>query len=320
MTGSHGDADLFSAKINANGTLGWYRQIGGGGTSQVVPYHSQLDSSGNVGVIGHITNGGSIGGTHIGTHSDQDYYMVKWSNAGALQYRVEGGYGPGSTCSGYEIHFDTSGNMIYTGDGGNSGPGNYGFVGKLNSAGVSQWHNQYQTDTNGTIFGAWLWVEPGTGNIVVSGKASGSLGGTLVQQGGYDLFVRKVNPAGSLIWNTQVGGGVSQNVEHYLKPVTDSSGNIYVLGRTTGSISGEAIKRKPVLIRLSSAGAFSWGVPLTQQGLANGVEQGLVLDSSGDAFVLGTTTGTLQMGVTRQGSQGATDAFVVKVNASGAVQ
>jgi hypothetical protein len=150
-----------------------------------------------------------------------------------------------------------------------------------------------------------------------------------------EAFVTKYNSSGSVVWSTYLAGS---SFAHASGVAVDSSANVYVVGvaspnfpTTTGAyqtaFTGSGSGWNSFLTKLSSGGnslTYSTYFGFTNSGV-NTAAYGVALNSSGNAFVTGstpaagngysfpTTTGACQ---TTYGG-GATDAFVTEFNTTG---
>ena len=97
---------------------------------------------------------------------------------------------------------------------------------------------------------------------------------------------------------------------------TDSSGNLYIAGRTSGDLNGEANNgaEDAFIVKYNSAGTLQWTKLLGTSG--NEIAKALTIDSSGNLYVAGRTSGDLN-GETNSGSP---DAFIVKYDSAGVLQ
>lgn len=150
-------------------------------------------------------------------------------------------------------------------------------------------------------------------NIFVAGYTDVALDGN-TQTGLIDLFVTKYDSTGAKLWTRQLGI-VSKHV--YANGIAaDSSGNVYVAGYTDGGLDGNTLTGSQdfFVTKYSSAGVKMWtkqlGVPsyLT-------TAYAIAVDSSGNSYVAGTTTGGLD-GNTLSGT-GAADLFITKYDTTG---
>jgi hypothetical protein len=204
---------------------------------------------------------------------------------------------------------------------------------KVNSSGQVQWITQLGAvtavpggDTSQIDRCNGVAVDGG-GNVYCAGYTSGSLGEA--NGGTYDAFVMKLNSSGQVQWITQLGavtavpGGDTSQIDICTGVAVDGSGNVYCAGTTSGSL-GEANggSNDAFMMKLNSAGVVQW---ITQIGAVTAVPggdtskydycSGVAVDSSGNVYCAGYTSGSLG-----EANGGSNDAFVMKLNSSGAVQ
>lgn len=144
--------------------------------------------------------------------------------------------------------------------------------------------------------------------------------------GDADVFVTKLNPTGSaLMYSTYLGGS---GFDEGRGIAVDSAGNAYVTGNTSssnfptkGSSTTYGGKGDAFVAKLNSAGsALVYSTYLGGSGADFGL--GIALDSSGEAYVTGSTQSTNFPVVPvasafQPKNHGASDAFVAKVKADG---
>ncbi|MCC2672292.1 MAG: hypothetical protein K0Q72_4764, partial [Armatimonadetes bacterium] len=137
-----------------------------------------------------------------------------------------------------------------------------------------------------------------------------------------DAFVSKLNPAGNaLIYSTYLGGAAS---ESGLGIVVDVNDGATITGETTSAnfpvTSGPAYggNSDAFVTRLDGSGApvFSTLVGGSDTDIGNGV----AVDGSQNAYVVGTTSSSNLRGATPAAFGGESDAFVTKLNSAGVLQ
>jgi len=253
-TSHNGGYDVFVTKLNSAGSaLAYSTFIGGSGEDR--GYGIALDSSGNAYLIGYTedsttdypTTSGAYDTTHNG---NRDVFVTKLNSAGsALAYSTF--IGGSDDDRGYGIALDSSGNAYLTGytedsttdyptTGGaydTSHNGNFDvFVTKLNSAGSALSYSTF-LGGSGSDYGYGIVVDS-SGNAYVTGYAQSGFPTTSgaydeSNNGGYDVFVTKLNSGGSsLVYSTFIGGSGS---DYGYGIALDSSGNTYVTGYTQDS-------------------------------------------------------------------------------------
>jgi len=272
-------------------------------------YGVATDSSGNVYVAGG-TNGGLDGNTNAG---NTDLFVVKYNSSGTKQWTRQ--LGSSSRDSANGVATDSSGNVYVTGmtNGGLDGCKNAGiedlFVVKYNSSGTKQWTNQLGSSSRDSADDV---ATDSSGNIYVTGTTYSELDGN-TSAGKADLFVVKYNSSGTKQWANQLG---TWDTDFANGVATDSSGNVYVTGSTYRSLDGNTSAGNADLfvVKYNSSGTKQWTKQLGSS--SNDYANDVVTDSSGNAYVTGTTYG----GLDGNTSAGNADLFVVKYNSSGTKQ
>src|SRR6266540_2471887 len=177
----------------------------------------------------------------------------------------------------------------------------------------------------------------GSGNAYVTGNTGSSeasfpvaVGPDLTYNGGFggDAFVAKVNAAGTALVYCGYIGGVNEDFGNGV--AVDNSGNAYVTGYTSSTQATFPVIVGPDLTYRAANDAFvakvkADGTGLVYCGYIGGsggdFGQGIAVDGSGNAYVVGYTDSTAASFPETVGPDltfnGSTDAFVAKVNAAG---
>jgi hypothetical protein len=120
--------------------------------------------------------------------------------------------------------------------------------------------------------------------VYVIGSTPGNLYGT--QKGRGDAFIRKVDTGGRVIWGRQFGTPASDAA---LYVATDTAGNAYVLGRTSGKLARTLRGNSDFFLRKYTA---SGGVAWTRQfGLETSDMPGGVAVSGSYVYAVGSSEG-----------------------------
>jgi hypothetical protein len=158
------------------------------------------------------------------------------------------------------------------------------------------------------------------GNIYITGWSNASWGSPIRPWAGnnYDAFVAKLSPAGVLEWNTFLGG--DPNDYGYAIGV-DASGNVYAAGQSNATwgtpVSPFAGISDGFVAKLNNSGELQWNTFL---GGADSDNVNGITVVSGNIYVTGVSKATWGTPVNPFAGGGYNDAFVAKLNGSGALQ
>ncbi len=211
--------------------------------------------------------------------------------------------------------------------------GHDAFALKINSVGNLLVYSTYLGGTN-TDYGYAIAVDS-SGNAYIAGDTLSanfpiSSGAAQTDFGGdQNVFVTKLTSAGAISYSTFLGGS---GTDHAGGIAADSSGNAYVAGGTTSTNFpvADAIQstngggQDAFLTKLNSAGSqFLYSTYLGGNGGGSGAPEeanAVAVDSSGNAYIAGTTNSTnfpVTAGAFQTQFTAVQDAFVAKVNPSG---
>ena len=245
--------------------------------------------------------------------------------------------GGSSFDAAYAVVADSTGNLYVAGEtsseaitGGFSSPRNSrdAFVAKLNSAGTGLlWvtyfgGSQYDSARGIAIDSMGALYVTGMTDSTDFPATSGAL--STQNSGGYDAFVVKLSASGAVVYSTYFGGGGNDEGNGV---AVDSSGSAYIAGQTTSSsslpLSASALQRTYggglsdcFVAKLNPAGnALAYSTFLG----GNGTDlcRGIAIDSSGNAYVAGSTYSSNFPAAIVLGPGGGGDAFASKINSSG---
>jgi beta-propeller repeat-containing protein/ASPM-SPD-2-Hydin domain-containing protein/HYDIN/CFA65/VesB family protein len=333
-----GGNDAFVAKLNPTGSaLVYSTYLGGSGYD--VGTGIAVDSAGNA----YVT--GSTASTNLPTMNplqpvygggQYDVFLAKFNSTGSsLIYST---YLGGSDYDiGDGIAVDSSGNAYVTGTTASTnfptvnplqpakGGGADVFVAALNPAGSALVYSTY-LGGSGDEQGLGIAVDS-AGNAYVTGNTTSTNFPTMnplqpaFGGGFYDAFVAELNAAGSaLVYSTYLGGS---NEDQGFSIAVDGSGEVYVTGMTysTNFPSKNALQASNAggfdafVAKLNATGSdLVYSTYLGGSGTEYG--QGIAVDSSGNAYVIGSTASTnfpTMKALQASNAGGGSDAFVAKI-------
>jgi hypothetical protein len=204
-----------------------------------------------------------------------------------------------------------------------------GFIAKFDSCGSLLW----STYLGGANFDSAEKIALGTdGNILICGYTSSLNTFTTTgcfqatNNGGYDAFICKINPAGHLVWSTlfgMAGGDFAYDI------TVDKLNNISVGGTTTSTglytVAGTSFQvnlkgnTDAFIARFSPTGALKW---CTYYG-GNNSEDIHVVTTDANCHVIGaggsfSTNLNTSAGAHQSLNEGSTDCYVIKLDSNGA--
>ncbi len=209
-----------------------------------------------------------------------------------------------------EVEVDIHGNVYVVGEtngdlGGENAGSDDGFLVKYNVSGTQEWALQFGTSMSDGMSG--VTVVSDTGAIVV-GKTNGTLGDE--KFGSSEVVVAYIDEFGNTVWIKQFG---SSKADIGNRVVVDQNANSYITGKTLGVLGEDNTGGYDVFVaKFDNQGNQQW---ITQFGTSSSDEgRDLALDSNGNIYVCGTTSGSFDID-----NLGDQDAFVTKIDTAGQV-
>ncbi len=325
-----GKNEVYVIKHDSAGTVSWIRQLGVSGAYTAVSGACAVDSSGNAYVTGY-TDGAIDGQTKTSGATKNDMFVTKYSSAGTKAWTRQLGVSGAYNATPRGVAVDSSGNVFISGvtngalDGqsktSSSAAYNDFFVTKYDSSGTKAWTRQLGvTSTNETISNGL--VVDSSGNVFVAGYTQGAIDGQSEMGTGSasDLFITKYDTSGTKAWTRQFGVAGAYSTFQY-GVALDSSGNVLVSGITTGAMDGQSkISNSSdwdsFVVKFDSSGTKLWNRQLGSAGAYTTYGKAVDVDSSGNIFVGGYTTGAVD-GQTKTSDASKFDLVVTKFDSSG---
>ena len=221
----------------------------------------------------------------------------------------------GALVTGYFMGVASFGSMSLTSKGASDA-----FVAHVTTSGAIDWAVQAGGASHDPGYGI---THDGAGGALVTGFFSGnaSFGSTLLtSRGSDDAFIMHVTASGAIDWAVQAGGA---SVDHSCGIAHDGAGGALVTGYFSGNASFGSTSLTSLgsddafVAHVTASGAFDWAVQAGGSSLTSG--RGIAYEGAGGALVTGYFCGKVSFGSTFLTSRGSTDAFVMHVTASGAI-
>ncbi|MEZ4743424.1 MAG: SBBP repeat-containing protein [Bdellovibrionota bacterium] len=261
---------------------------------------------------------------------NKDAFIAKFDKNGIHQWTQQlGNTSIGAAASGNDlvagISINSSGNLFITGTtdgnlGEANGGGNDAYIAKFDANGTHIWTSQLGGITVGAAAAgndlANAIAITNTGEVIIAGSTNGDLGET--NSGLSDIYVSKFSTTGTHLWTQQLGtssiAAAAVGDDQVSAISLDSNGNIFVTGRTSGSL-GEAVggSYDSYIAKFNSNGAYQWVRQLGNITIGSGASMtdsgnAIALDSSGHIIIAGNTLGALS-----QLNGGSSDIYAAKL-------
>lgn len=325
LAGSQGGSDVWVAKFDRQGNELFRRQLGSADGDSA--FGIVVDDQDNFYLSG--TTSGNLFGTL--QSSESDAWVAKFDSNGNQIWANQFGANltDGSGNSSFDLDVDDSGSVYVSGlaikenqdrETFNFTAEDDSFVVKFDSNGNQQWFTEFDTPAFNESYGVSV---DGQGNVYTTGWTQGlvrpSDPSRLVQN--YDYWLSKLDADSGQILFTEQFNSSNEGLEFAWDVETDSQGNAYVTGWTTGNLDGRgAGSYDPWLAKYNPDGTQEW---IRQFG--TGGDDGLSIasfdiDSEDNIYVTGYTDrtfGGFLGGVLGGFNQGSYDTWVVKYDSAG---
>ncbi len=341
---SRGGSDVFVQKLSSTGVLSW--AAGMGGTGDDAGSGIGVDKEGNPYTTGYFRatadfNPG-VGASNTVSNGAQDAFVLRLSTGGVFAWVAS--MGGSSTDVGTAIDVSDNGDVYVTGSFSGSADFEPGTgTTTLASLGVTDVFAQRLDQNGGFVWAKSFGGSAGDEGMAIAIDASlvvhlagtfkasvdfdpGAGSFSLASNGEADVFVEKFNSSGGFVWARGVGGVSS---EAGRSVAADGSGNVYATGLFAGVIDFDpgagvfdvtsAGREDAFVQKLDLDGNLEWALALG--GLESDGGLGIAVDATGNVYLTGYFSGTMDLnpgaGVSSATAAGSSDAFVVKLNASG---
>ncbi len=307
VSGNHGNWDYWVVKLNSTGSIEWQKTLGGTGEEYGFSIQQTMDG-------GSIMAGfsGSTDGDVSGNHGYADYWVVKLSSTGDIQWQKSLGGSNGAE-QAFFIRATSDGGYVVVGNGGStdgdisdSQGGTDFWVVKLSSLGDIEWERSLGGNAGDA---ARSVIQAADGGYVVVGEVGSNNTGQVTNNHGlYDYWVVKLSSEGDLEWQKTLGGSDSD----WARSVCQAPDGGFVVPGQTYSTDGDAEGcdgADILVIKLSPLGEIEWKKIL---GGSAGDGVNSIVRTADGGYILAGETYSNDGDVS--GNHGGRDAWVVKLS------
>ncbi len=313
VSGNHGSDDFWVVKLNNTGTIEWQKSLGG--TIDEIIFSAQQTNDGGYIVAGvSRSNDGDVSGNH----ASADYWVVKLSSIGAIEWQKSLG-GSGFEGANSIQQTDDGGYIVAGGSLSNDGDvsSNYGesdfWLVKLSEVGTIEW----QKSLGGSaVDGANSIQQTNDGGYIVAGSSNSNDLDVSGNHGLDDFWVVKLNNTGIIEWQKSFGGSAT---DIPLRIVQTNDGGYIVTGWTSsndGDVSGfHGGLNDCWVVKLNNLGTTEWQKSLGGSGAdyASDIQQ-----TNDGGYIVAGRSSSIDGDVT--GNHGTNDYWIVKLTSEGTIE
>jgi hypothetical protein len=311
VTGNHGGADYWIARLDSSGIMQWQKSLGG--TNSDFADEILQTSDGGFIVAGYS---GSFNGDLTVNHGANDYWVVKLDVSGNIQWQKS--LGGTAYDNATAIQETADGGFIVSGNSNsNNGDvtGNHGLLDywlvKLDSSGSLQW----QKSLGGSNYDFPEEIlQTSDGGFIVTGYSSSNDGDVTGYHGGGDTWVVKLDITGNIEWQKSLGGS-GEDEGYSIEETAD--GGFIAAGYSTsndGDVSGHHGNYDYWVVKLDITGNIEWQKSLGGDDADFGTS---IIQTTDGGFIVAGYSSSNDGDVS--GNHGAADYWIVKLNGFGSI-
>ncbi len=244
---NHGNNDFLILKLNSIGDIVWQKNYGGTGDDLALDAIQTND--GGYAVIGQTS---SNNGNLTGNHGFSDYWVLKLSSSGNIEW--QNNYGGSGGDVGEKIQQTNDGGYILIGFSISSDGDSMSHIGandiwilKINPSGVIEWEKSVGSASNDYGYG-----------IIQTNDFGYILSGTTNLSSNSNAIIAKLSPSGTIEWqNTYGGNGIDTNYSIQI----DADGGYIFIGysdSTNNNFSNNHGNYDIWLTKIDHSGNFLW--------------------------------------------------------------
>jgi uncharacterized repeat protein (TIGR01451 family) len=300
LTGdASGNTDAWLIKISEAGVLEWQNDLGGTGTEGISKNYGRgkvaESSDGSIYVLTQTT---SIDGDVTDNHGGQDIWLVKLNSGGTILWAKSlGGIGSDKFA---DLKISPSGELYVLGSSTSPELTIDGtaqtdiYVARVSPAGIilfQKTFGSFATDDATQIASIG-----NDGSCVLLGLAGSATGDVQSVTGSTDIWIFKINQAGTILWQNSIDGHYIYHVDEgiFERTITggviqSSDGGYFMSGMSTSTtIPGYRGFQDVLVAKVSSSGVLEWA--RAYGGTGDDIVKGLPIELSPNEFVVTAST------------------------------
>lgn len=322
VTGNHGREDYWIVRLTSTGAVEWQKSLGGSYDDRA---HSiQQTNDGGFIVAGESwSNDSDVTGHHGSTNYTDDYWIVRLSSAGDIQWQKS--LGGSRDDQANSIQQTNDGGFIVAGSSGSSDgdvTGHHGdsttsdyWIVKLTSVGNIEWQKSLGGNRDDWATSIQQTSDSG---FVVAGYSTSNDGDVTGNHGGRDYSIIKLTSAGNIEWQKSLGGSGEDEAQS-IRQTRDGG---FVVSGWSWSYDGDVTEnhgeRDYWIVKLSSTGYVEWQKSLggSSDDYASSIQQ----TRDGGFIVAGRSYSNNGDVTGHHGSAIITDCWIVKLSGAGVIE
>lgn len=275
VSANDGFEDVWVLKLSTLGDIQWKVNTGFTGTDKGFSIIETSDGGYFLGTILDVSASGGLGNSkRLNKHAGGDFWGIKLSSSGLIEWRKYFGGTNTDTC--YDT-VETSDGYLMIGSSDSkdvdikNNRGSYDvWVVKIDKSGTLLWEKSFGGEE---IDEAYQIIKTFDDNFLIVGETRSSDQDISFQKGGADIWVLKINPDGKILWQKTYGGS-SFDVA---KAITSTNDGNYIIAGNTRSIDKDVINNSGEndvwVIKINPEGEIFWQKTIggSQIDLANDV-------------------------------------------------
>ena len=231
-----GAQDFWIVKLNSSGTIVWEKSLGYVGQDKANAVIQTSDNGYLITGVLDVTASGGAGNSKAVLHAGGDYWAIKLSENGTTEWTKY--FGGGLSEIPYDL-IETQDNgflLVGTSDSTDvdisNNLGGYDFwIVKIDALGTLVWEKSYG---GAEIDEAFSVANTDDGNFVIVGSTRSNDANITINNGDADLWLIKITPTGTLIWEKTIGG-LSFDIG---RSVVKTQDNGFLIAGSSRSVNG----------------------------------------------------------------------------------